>query len=378
MNKRILTIAYATVILLGTAFMFSRPNYGWDMLPYSALALSYDIADPDSTHALAYAEARRVLPAAKYALLVDTTDAYRRQALRDPEFFSRELVFYSIKPLFVAGIYAVYRLGFSIPRATILPSLISFALVSVLLLVWTRRLLPEPYAVGLSLSVVLGPFVLANGRGSTPDLPTALLLLIGSYFLVEGEGRARAIGMVSLALAVLMRIDALLFVLMMAVYLDLFRIVPRRHIALMVSCAALATALILLGHHEILDRLFIVRPAVARIADDGSHSLIVAYLRGLGNGLIGLALSAVWLAIALAVVTLYARTRLVRSMRHDRPSVLLVLILAHIGTRFLLHPIVEDRFLIADYLLVWFVFLITLRDLLGAGATQVRSQPLIQ
>jgi hypothetical protein len=376
MSTRSLSIGYATVILLGMALMFSRPNYNWDMLPYSALAFSYDNVSPDSLHALAYHEAERVLPAAKYALLVDSTNAYRRQALRDPQFFGRELSFYSIKPLYVAAIWGFHHLGFSMPQATVLPSVISFALIAALLLAWTRRLVPEPYAVALSLSVALAPFVLQNARESAPDLAAAVLLLTGSYHLIEG--RARAAGMALLALAVLVRVDALLFVLMMALYLDHFRIVPRRHVAIMVSCAGLATGLILLRQREVVGQLFIVRTAVARASDAGSGSLVASYLQGLKGSLIQLSFSGIWMAISLALVTLYARTYLAPRLRQDRPSMLLILVLGHIGTRFLLHPIIEHRFFIADYLLIWIAFLITLHDLIGAGGARVRAAPLIQ
>lgn len=365
------TAAYAAILLLGAALLYSRPNYGWDVLPYSAVALSVDIADPDSVHAMAYEAARREIRPARYALLVDTTNAYRRQTLRDADFFHRELSFYSVKPLFIATVYGLHRLGFSLPRATVLPSLISFVLIGALLLAWTRRFLPEPYAAAVSLSVLLAPFILQNAAGSTPDLPNALLLLTGTYCLIEG--RFRPAGMALLATAVLVRPDALLFVIAMAVYLDRFRIVPRHHIVVMVACAGLATALILLRHEEVVSRLFIVRPDIARAGEDAPVSFVVAYLDSFRTGLIRLALSAIWLALALALVTLYARTRLAPALLRDESSVLILVLFGHIGARFLLHPTIEHRFLIADYLLLWIVFLSTMRDLLGASPRETRA-----
>ena len=373
MTKPLYTAAFAAILLLGSALLYSRPNYGWDVLAYSAVALSYDSADPDSIHALAYEAAQREIRPTRYALLVDSTNAYRRQALRDPDFFHRELSFYSVKPLFIATVYGLHRLGFSLPRATVLPSLISFVLIGVLLLAWTRRFVPEPYAAALSLSILLAPFILQSAAGSTPDLLNALLLLTGSYCLIEG--RFRAAGMALLALAVLVRPDALLFVIAMAVYLDRFRLVPRRPIVVMVAGAGLATALILLRHEEIVSRLFIVRPDIARAGEVAPISFVAAYLDSFRTGLIRLALSAIWLALALALVTLYARTRLAPALLRDQPSVLVLLILGHIGVRFLLHPTIEHRFLIADYLLLWTIFLSTIGDLRRTAIPGAREPP---
>jgi hypothetical protein len=171
--------------------------------------------------------------------------------------------------------------------------------------------------------------------------------------------------MALLAAAVLVRPDALLFVLAMAIYLGRFEVVPPRHIMLMVATAVLATALILLRHEEILSRLFVVRPDTVRAAGAAPASFGAAYVESLGSGLVRLGLSAIWLALALALVTLYARTRVAAALLRDPSSVLVLVLLAHIGVRFLLHPTIEHRFLIADYLLLWITFLSTMQEQLN-------------
>jgi hypothetical protein len=358
MTRRVCTTAYAAAVLLATTFLYARPNYGWDVLPYSAVALAWDNPDPDSVHAQAYAAVRRELRPSRYALLVDTTNAYRRQALRDPAFFTRELSFYSIKPLFVAMVHGLSRLGIPVPRATILPSLVAFVVVAGLLLAWTRRHIPEPYAAGLSLCILFSPFILYSAAASTPDLLSTALLLGGTWGLIEG--RFTTAGLLLLALAVPVRLDALLFVIAMAVYLDRFRVVPRPAIAATVGAAALTAGLILLRHPEVAGRLFVVLPDTAR-AGEVAPASFAAYFGGLRAGLVRFGFSAIWLALALALITIYARAQLAAKLLEDRITVLVLVVLGHIALRFLLHPTIEHRFLIADYVLLWIAFLAAFR-----------------
>jgi hypothetical protein len=75
------------------------------------------------------------------------------------------------------------------------------------------------------------------------------------------------------------------------------------------------------------------------------------------------------------LVTLYARTRLRIAPLRDPVSFLLLLIFGHIGTRFLLHPTLDDRFLIADYVLVLILCLSTVQDILAARPQDVPRLP---
>lgn len=363
MVNRLSTIFYAVALILVTAVLCARPNYDWDLLPYSALALAVDIHDPDSVHARAYAEARRALPPAKYALLVDSINPYRRQASEDPAFFSRELSFYSVKPLYVAAIYGFYRAGVPLPRATVLPSLISFVVLGVLLLIWTRKYIAEPYAAALSLVMLLTPFVELNARASTPDLLTALLLLLGAFGILEGRSRTAALTI--MALAVLVRVDAVLFVVVMGVFVARAGLLSRHRAALVVSGAVLATIIVLLRHGEVLREFFLVRTAPARLAGAGAGPFLTEYARGIRLGLPRIQFSAIALVTCVAVITLYIRRRLVPGLRRDSTAMLVGLIFAHIAIRFALHPTFDDRFLIADYLLLWILFLSTVRAVSG-------------
>jgi hypothetical protein len=358
------TAAFAAILLLGSALIYSRPNYDWDLLPYSALALSYEIADRDSAHTRAYEEARQALPPAKYALLVDSANGYRHRAHLDRRFFSHELLFYSIKPLFVAAVYGLHRLGVPLPRATAMPALISFVALGILLLHWTRRQVAEPYASALCLTILLAPFVLQNAGASTPDLLTALFLLAGMYCLIENQ--VRTAGLVLLALAVLVRVDAVLFAAVAAVYLARFRLVDRWRIALMASAAVLAAVGIVLRHQEVLAEFFLIRSAPDRLTGVGSGSLVADYLQGAKRGLARLPFSVLGLVTGVGLLTLYARARLGIAPLRDPTSFLVLLVFGHIAVRFLLHPTLDDRFLIADYVLVWMLCLSTVRDILTA------------
>jgi hypothetical protein len=128
----------------------------------------------------------------------------------------------------------------------------------------------------------------------------------------------------------------------------------------------------------VLSEFFFIRSAPDRLAGLGSGSLVGDYLQGARRGLARLPFSVIALMTAVGVLTVYVRTRLGTDLLRDPKAFLVLLIFGHVGARFLLHPTIDDRFLIADYLLVWMLCLSTVRDLLARRPEEATPRPSTQ
>jgi len=372
--KAFLTIAYGAVLLAVASSCYRQPEFNWDMLPYAALALSYDDPDPDAFHAMTYAQAQDCLPPAKFGLLVDSVDAYRFRAFRDPQFFAAQLPLYAIKPGFVRLIYGFYRLGVPLPLATVLPSVLSFLAIGIVLLFWVRRVLPEPYATAVSLAAALTPFVLQGARASTPDMLTGFLLLLAVFLL--HEKRMGLAGLATLAFAVAVRVDAVMFVLVLAVYVYATRSTSTPRLLAAVALMVGFSAFIVVRNIDSVGQFFFIRSAAERLGSAPSQPFFQSYLHGVWLGLTRLSFSSIAILAGAACVTLYARKTTQGSVLKDPAALLVVLVLVHIVARFIVHPIIEDRFLIADYLVLAMMLVEAISGLLRSGPPGVHQSPL--
>jgi hypothetical protein len=357
------TIIYAVAVLAVVAFAYRDPEYNWDMLPYMALALSHSVPNADSVHARTYGTARVLLPAAKYNQLIDSSNIYRLRTHREPATFTAQLGYYAIKPLYIISIHAFHTLGVPLPKATVMPSLLGFLLIAVLLFIWTRRVIPHTYAILISLALLFAPFMLQSVRAATPDLLAGAFLLWSTYLLIEK--RSHPIGLLLLAASVFVRVDAVLFALCILLYLFYFRLLPNGWIVA-AAVAVVAAAGIVLIPSGVFGEILVVRPASERLGDSVSGSVASHYLSALRGGLASLLYSNLFPALGVACAAILMRVRLGWGVRKDGPTVMIVLMLVHIALRLILHPIVEDRFLIADYIVIAICALTTLGSVLDA------------
>lgn len=363
--RRTNTIIYLIILLAVAAMMARQPEYNWDMLPYMGLVLQLEnphMSNPEPIHTQTYAIAKRELPDAKFRLLTDSANIYRRRTYRESGTFLAELRYYSLKPLYIYAIRGFHMLGAPLPLATVLPSILSFVGIAILLLIWIRRLLPEPFATLMALPLVMAPFFLQSARASTPDLMAAFFALAGVYLLIER--RAHLIGLPLLFAAALVRVDAVLFVIAIILYLLIMRLLPVKWGIASLAVIAIAAVAVLVRSPATIEELLVVRSAAERIVEPEIGSFIGAYLKGLKGSLGSIIYSSIALLLGVAVATFYMRTSKIGTSGRDPVITLLVMVVIHIAVRFILHPSIEDRFLLADYAIIAICALVTVRDLL--------------
>ncbi len=366
--KAPLTTAYAAILCCVAILSFFHLEYNWDMLPYEALALSCDNVKPDSAHTLAYSTAQNIMPPSKFQTLTDNSNTYRSRAFTSSGFFASQLPLYAIKPLYVAAVYGFYKIGFSLPEATAMPNVVSYPLIGLTLLFWMRRIMPDPYAALISLAAMAAPFLLPLARWSTPDLLQTLLLVFGAFLvLVKGSPNA---GIFMTGLAALVRPDAALFAIALGIYAFRFRLLSGVRAWVLIGGTAALTAFVVIRSNVTSADLLLIRSGFDRVSGTPDATAILLYLKGLKVGIAQIDHSSISVALGAAVLTLFARSKMTKDVWNDRTCMLVIVLLAHMVIRFLLHPSVEDRFFLPDYLVLGILLSSSLNESLRATHSQ--------
>src|SRR5476651_346587 len=129
-----IVMLYCFCLLTIAVFAYRRPHYNWDMLAYMALTIQQDHKSVDQIHQLTYQAAKENIPAIDYEHLVG--GEYRKNISENPAAFFNTLPFYAVKPLYIEMVSLFHKAGFSLPMATVLPSIVCYFLIGVLLFYW--------------------------------------------------------------------------------------------------------------------------------------------------------------------------------------------------------------------------------------------------
>jgi len=176
-------IVYFLCLLPVAIFAFKRPYYNWDMLPYMALALKMDHADSNMVHKMTFSIAKADIPTVDYGYL--TSGEYRKKMADSTADFYSQLPFYVVKPFYIWMVYLFYKLGFSLPLSTVLPSILSYLLIGLILLSWLKKYLSTSFAFPAALLIMYSVFMVSMARLSTPDALSSLLLFSAMYLIIE-------------------------------------------------------------------------------------------------------------------------------------------------------------------------------------------------
>ncbi len=209
-------VVTAILCVLGNAAAsWSKPQLNWDMLAYVAIVHSWTDSVPAHVHAGTYADAARFAESRglekRMAMLSE--GVYREAVASDVDTFYEQLPFYRIRPLYVLVVAAFAKVTATVSGATIVVSVLSYALCGLGILWFAVR------RVGVVAGSVAG-IVFAVAPTSTDvaglSTPDALLMLLTAAAAMLFLGQRVLLAVCLLTVGVLIRTDLQLFNLCLA------------------------------------------------------------------------------------------------------------------------------------------------------------------
>ncbi len=189
------------------AYRATRPAYNWDMAAYIALAL-LDAGTPASqVHEITYASLATIPADAREQLTEQ--EGYRSHVARDAERFMDQLPLYRIKPVYPWLVSLLYRAGVQLPLATIIVSVVSYALILVVLFLWFCDLTAPAFAAALVACLAIAPLLAQLAALSTPDMLSALVIVTALYLGIARERQSLAAA--TLIFAILVRPENIIY-----------------------------------------------------------------------------------------------------------------------------------------------------------------------
>lgn len=206
MSKRTILLSLYLFFLLGMGWIaYQKPLNNWDAIAYSAVVLQYNHAQ--DAHLQAYHIAGQQLLPINYNQLT-SGNHQRKLWAADAKEFNRLMPFYVVKPLYTRLAWLFYKGGLPLFKAVAAPSILAYTLTGLLFFIWLGRYLSAGPTFLLSLIMMLLPNILEAARLSTPDFLFAFLILSGIFFISEKKHLAGFF--ISFMLAMFCRIDGII------------------------------------------------------------------------------------------------------------------------------------------------------------------------
>lgn len=348
-------ISYFFCIVLAAIYCFKRPLYNWDMLPYTDLTLRMDHYNEQEAYNLTYKLARENIPLKNYHQLTDSSNDYRRTMSKIPDAFNEQLPFYVVKPLYIGLTYLFYKSGVSLPRATLVPSIISYLLIGLLLFHWLGIYLRLPVSFAIALLIMISSPLIEVAKLSTPDCLSSFLLLGSFYFVLEKPSLLFAL--VFMILSVFARLDNIItcFLILSVISLSAkwYRKISFKNLSLIIILFGLCYFLIGLIAYQYHWSIFFYNDFVDHlhpIYGSKQHFSLRSYSRLMYEHAMS-AINHSFLAIFMAFLFLNFNERVsFKELSFDKLFGLLIPVILII--RFILYPDISDRFYIAFYLII--------------------------
>ncbi len=329
------------LLLIISLYLYEKPAYNWDMFPYMVLTAAQPSVSLDSTYAFVYHEAARVMQDNDFSAVTRN----HGERMSNATSFIGILKYYELKPGYITTTRALHGMGLGLLPATYLPSLISYFLIGCLLWWWASNKFGYLIAMIIAAMIAFSPFLLLTARYSSPDMLCALLLFGGVFLLSEGS---LLWGLMLCGLSISVRPDSVLLFLLILLATTISKKLSFMY-CLAIASTGIALSLWIVGIDLLKEFLFTV-PAYSKEWSTGE--LVSNYIHGLRAGIYSIVNSQTWVILLLGSLGLYIQKQRGFSLFRDYWCLLILASIIAIALRYLLHPVLEDRFLIASYLIV--------------------------
>ena len=326
------------------------------MIPYAALALQVNGYYADEIHDEAYEQIKNNVSEAQYYNLVDPNNNYRNTMHLNGEKFEDEIKFYTVKPMFILSVAACYFFGVNIASATVLPCCISYFLIGCILFLWLNEKLKPIYAALFSLLIMLMPFMRETASISTPDMLCGLFLIMGFYLFHVKQKIVW--GTLALLCAIVTRPDSLILVSLIFGLGYFLKRVTLKYILISLVIMTLSVALIIWMSGFPISSLFLNIKTQERLNVSYGNIPLMKYLHSYVAALDSIKFTFVREYLAALLLAFGLNIVLKKGNLTNENYFIPTLLLLHFVLLFLVNPVLDDRYIIANYVicLVYLLF----------------------
>ncbi|PTT24410.1 hypothetical protein DBR28_18430, partial [Chryseobacterium sp. HMWF028] len=176
-------------------YLYTHQYYNTDMEAYMGLIYKTDHPDMkiEDIHRKVYHELREKNPDFAGLGPVDPMveevaegeSTYYKVLSENPKAYEEELQLFAVKPFYNFISWSFFKLGFSASASTFLISIISYALILILIFSFLVKILRN-YNLALIITVLISLFkpILESSRHASPDSLSCLLLLLSFYTFI--------------------------------------------------------------------------------------------------------------------------------------------------------------------------------------------------
>ena len=336
-------------------FTYKHPAYNFDMLGYMALVVRMDqTKDLGKVHTITYENARRIVPAEEYKKLTETP-VFRKKFATDPLQFQKILPIYSVKPLYIGMCWLFYKAGFSLPAATVMPSILAYIIIGLFLFSWLKKYLQAAVAFFSGLLIMFSVFTVAIAGHSTPDCLSALFLFVSVYFILERQNLIFML--LFFLLSIFTRADNVItcfFILSFLTFSPRWNMIKRSRYFLMLLILAIAYVCAILPVTQFGWNIFYYSQYSRHIdfsRDYNEPMTIASYLSLVFSKLVT-ALVSTQFTFFMFLCLLILGSPFVSFRKFTFDQSFLLVLLSVIFFRFLLLPDLSDRFYFGFYLII--------------------------
>ncbi|MCE1189790.1 MAG: hypothetical protein LWX56_11705 [Ignavibacteria bacterium] len=175
-----ITIFFIALVYFGTQ---CKPEYNWDLLPYTGAVLAFDGLNDSLMMERSYELAKKELPAVTYQNLIH--GEYRDRIAHSPALFHERVKIATTRPLYVTIQFILAHIGFSIIQAGIVISGASCVAIFLLLFYWLYENYRPLPALALTIFIAWFFHLRELAQLSTPDGLNGLFVLLFCYYLLK-------------------------------------------------------------------------------------------------------------------------------------------------------------------------------------------------
>jgi len=343
---------------------FLSPMYNWDVLGYTASALSYETKSPEAIHRKTYSLAQEKIPPTFFDKIVSNNDPLRIRSASDPNFFYNQLFAFKVKPLYILSMFLFSKMGIHLIQASYLMSIISVGLLCFLIFTWISQYARGSSAGLFAVLVALAVRLPYLARLSTPDAFSAAVI-VGAFYVLLEKKQIR-LSCVLFLLSILIRLDNIIVALLVFGYLGFgapksFAIKKSGSLGLLLSALLIGLGGVVSAKtgywrpicHNVLLGLNtdIYGPVVFSFKEYG-----ISFFLGLIRPMWDISFAShtyVFVCLGLLFCLFRANKQAGRQPEID----ILIINLISIGVHFVFYPQLIDRLFVSHYLLIIFMCL---------------------